>query len=597
MGLHVLETRLKGTKLWRLVVMAIAVFSLTVLLQSCSALDRLRLENFRTESADVPTLISTVIGEPKTFNYLLTQESSSTDVLALMYEGLIGIDQTTSEIIPALAESWIISEDGQTITYTLKEDLKWSDGEPLTVDDVVFTYNDLILNEKIATDTRDILRIGAEGKLPEIRKLDERRVEFKIPEPFAPFLRVTGIAILPKHILQPTVETFDSEGIPRFMTTWGTDTDPTEVVGNGPYTIKNFEPGERIVFQANPYFWDQGPYIEEVIWPVVSSQDAQFVRFRSGDADLMAVTPDNFSLMKQDEAQGNYTVYNGGPTTTRLFMTFNLNKGSVDGKPVVDPIKSAWFTSVKFRQAIAYAIDREAMLTNIFKGLGEMQNSQIAPQSPYFAATGLPVYDYNIEKAKELLLSDGFRYEGNRLVDAQGNEVRFVMQTNVGNKIRESAGAQIAQNLSKVGIRVDFQPIDFNKLVTNISDSLKWEAIVLGFGAGVEPNSSANLWLTGGGLHFFNQQPQGDLELTGREIYPWEQQISDLYVQAAQELDETKRKALYFETQKLVQENLPFIHLVGQYSMSAVRNKVENVEYTALGGVLWNINELKLEEF
>ncbi|MEL7053703.1 MAG: ABC transporter substrate-binding protein, partial [Cyanobacteria bacterium J06588_5] len=597
MGLHVLETRLKGTKLWRLVVMAIAVFSLTVLLQSCSALDRLRLENFRTESADVPTLISTVIGEPKTFNYLLTQESSSTDVLALMYEGLIGIDQTTSEIIPALAESWIISEDGQTITYTLKEDLKWSDGEPLTVDDVVFTYNDLILNEKIATDTRDILRIGAEGKLPEIRKIDERRVEFKIPEPFAPFLRVTGIAILPKHILQPTVETFDSEGIPRFMTTWGTDTDPTEVVGNGPYTIKNFEPGERIVFQANPYFWDQGPYIEEVIWPVVSSQDAQFVRFRSGDADLMAVTPDNFSLMKQDEAQGNYTVYNGGPTTTRLFMTFNLNKGSVDGKPVVDPIKSAWFTSVKFRQAIAYAIDREAMLTNIFKGLGEMQNSQIAPQSPYFAATGLPVYDYNIEKAKELLLSDGFRYEGNRLVDAQGNEVRFVMQTNVGNKIRESAGAQIAQNLSKVGIRVDFQPIDFNKLVTNISDSLKWEAIVLGFGAGVEPNSSANLWLTGGGLHFFNQQPQGDLELTGREIYPWEQQISDLYVQAAQELDETKRKALYFETQKLVQENLPFIHLVGQYSMSAVRNKVENVEYTALGGVLWNINELKLEEF
>lgn len=597
MGLHVLETRLKGTKLWRLVVMAIAVFSLTVLLQSCSALDRLRLENFRTESADVPTLISTVIGEPKTFNYLLTQESSSTDVLALMYEGLIGIDQTTSEIIPALAESWIISEDGQTITYTLKEDLKWSDGEPLTVDDVVFTYNDLILNEKIATDTRDILRIGAEGKLPEIRKLDERRVEFKIPEPFAPFLRVTGIAILPKHILQPTVETFDSEGIPRFMTTWGTDTDPTEVVGNGPYTIKNFEPGERIVFQANSYFWDQGPYIEEVIWPVVSSQDAQFVRFRSGDADLMAVTPDNFSLMKQDEAQGNYTVYNGGPTTTRLFMTFNLNKGSVDGKPVVDPIKSAWFTSVKFRQAIAYAIDREAMLTNIFKGLGEMQNSQIAPQSPYFAATGLPVYDYNIEKAKELLLSDGFRYEGNRLVDAQGNEVRFVMQTNVGNKIRESAGAQIAQNLSKVGIRVDFQPIDFNKLVTNISDSLKWEAIVLGFGAGVEPNSSANLWLTGGGLHFFNQQPQGDLELTGREIYPWEQQISDLYVQAAQELDETKRKALYFETQKLVQENLPFIHLVGQYSMSAVRNKVENVEYTALGGVLWNINELKLEEF
>ncbi|MEO1636229.1 MAG: ABC transporter substrate-binding protein, partial [Cyanobacteria bacterium J06631_9] len=381
-----------------------------------------------------------------------------------------------------------------------------------------------------------------------------------------------------------------------------TDTDPSKVVCNGPYTNKKFVPGERIVFQANPYYWEEGPngesqpYIQEVIWPVVNSQDAQFVRFRSGDADLMAVTPDNFALMKQDEAQGNYTVYNGGPTTTRLFMTFNLNKGSVDGKPVVDPVKSAWFTSVKFRQAVAYAIDRDAMLTNIFKGLGEMQNSQIAPQSPYFAATGLPEYDYNTEKARQLLLSDGFRYEGDQLVDAEGNQVRFTLQTNVGNKIRESAGAQIKQNLAQIGITVDFQPIDFNKLVTNISDSLKWDAIVLGFGAGVEPNSSANLWLTDGGLHFFNQQPQSDMVLTGREIYPWEQQISDLYVQAAQELDETKRKALYFETQKLVQENLPFIHLVGQYAMSAVRNKVENVKYTSLGGVLWNINALKIEE-
>ncbi|MEO1792218.1 MAG: ABC transporter substrate-binding protein [Cyanobacteria bacterium J06629_19] len=578
------------------------MFSLAVLTPSCSNLNALRLENFRVENADVPTLINPVIGEPKTLNYFLSQEGSSTAVLALMYEGLIGIDQTTSEIIPALAESWIISEDGKTITYTLKDDLQWSDGAPLTVDDVVFTYNDIILNEAITTDTRDVLRIGAEGKLPTVRKLDERRVEFKIPEPFAPFLRVTGIAILPKHILQETVDTLDDEGVPIYMSTWDTGTDPKEIIGNGPYTIQKFIPGERIVFQRNPYYWQKGdngeqqPYIEEVIWPVVSSQDAQFVRFRSGDADLMAVTPDNFALIKRDEEQGNYTVYNGGPTSTRLFVTFNLNQGKADGVPVVDPVKSAWFSKVEFRQAVAYAIDRETMLNNIFKGLGELQNSQIAPQSPYLATDGLPVYDYNIEKARELLLSAGFKYQGDQLVDQAGNRVRFTLQTNVGNKIRESAGAQIKQNLALIGITVDFQPIDFNKLVTNIGDTLKWDAIVLGFGAGVEPNSSANLWLTEGGLHFFNQVPQNDLVLTDRKIYEWEQKISDLYVQAAQELDDDKRKALYFETQKLVQENLPFIHLVGQYSMSAVRNKVENVNYTSLGGVLWNIHELEIAE-
>ncbi|MGC1218685.1 MAG: ABC transporter substrate-binding protein [Phormidesmis sp.] len=602
MSWHMVKNRLQKTRLWRLLAIGLAMFGLVVLAPSCSSLDSLRLENFRVESADVPTLVSPVVGEPKTFNYLLSQESSSSDVLGFLYQGLIEIDQTTSEIVPALAESWEISADGQTIVFLLKENLKWSDGEPLTVDDVVFTYNDLILNEEITTDTRDILRIGVEGKLPVVRKLDERRVEFQIPEPFAPFLRVTGVAIMPKHILETTVTTKDADGQPLFMSTWGTNTDPTGIVGNGPYTIQAFIPGERIIFQRNPYYWESGPngeprpYIEEMVWPVVSSQDAQFVRFRSGDADLMAVTPDNFSLMKQDEAQGNYTVYNGGPTTTRLFLTFNLNKGSFNGNPVVDPVKSGWFNTKEFRQAVAYAIDRDTMLNNIFKGLGELQNSQIAPQSPYFAATGLPVYDYDIDTAKALLESVGFTYQGDRLVDAEGNLVRFTLQTNVGNDIRESAGAQIKQNLALIGITVDFQPIDFNKLITNTGDSLEWEAIVLGFGAGVEPNSSANLWLANGGLHLFNQAPQGETALTGREVYPWEQQISDLYVRAAQELDEEKRKALYFETQRLVQENLPFIHLVGQYSMSAVRNKVENIEYTALGGTLWNISELKIVE-
>lgn len=595
-------------RLGRWLLLSLAALGVAILLPSCSSpqsgpLAFLRLENFRVASADTPQLIRTVLGEPKTFNYLLSQESTSTEVLGMMYEGLITIDPTTNEILPALAESWVVSDDGQTITYTLKENLKWSDGAPLSVDDVVFTFNDLVLNEAIPTDTRDILRIGEEGKLPAVRKLDERRVEFKIPEPFAPFLRVTGIGILPKHALEASIKTKDASGNLLFLTTWGTNTDPSTIVGNGAYKIKRFVPGERIVFERNPYYWQkssqgaQQPYIEEMTWPVVNSQDAEFVRFRSGDVDMMSVTPDNFSLIKQDEGQGDYTVYNGGPTPTRLFMTFNLNKGSLNGKPVVDPVKSAWFNTLEFRQAVAYAIDRETMLNNIFKGLGEMQNSQIAPQSPYFAESGLPEYDYNLEKAKALLTAAGFSYQGNQLYDKAGNPVRFILQTNVGNEIREQAGAQIKQNLAKIGIKVDFQPMDFNKLVENMDSTLSWEAIVLGFGAGVEPNSSANLWLADGGLHFFNQQPQGQPPLPGRVVAPWEQQISNLYIKAAQEMDEAKRKALYVETQKLVQTHLPFIHLIGQYSMAAVRNKVENVKYDAIGGVLWNISELKLTEF
>ena len=201
MSWHSLNTRLQGNRLWRLLLLGLTMFGLVVVTASCSNLDRLRLENFRVESADVPTLVSPVVGEPKTFNYYLSNESFSSDVLGLLYQVLIRINQVSSEIEPALAESWEVSEDGQTIVFLLKNNLQWSDGEPLTVDDVVFTFNDILLNEAITTDTRDVLRVGAEGKLPTVRKIGDRQIEFKIPEPFAPFLRVTGVAIMPQHSL------------------------------------------------------------------------------------------------------------------------------------------------------------------------------------------------------------------------------------------------------------------------------------------------------------------------------------------------------------------------------------------------------------
>ena len=607
--------RVRHSRLGRLLLLGAMMFALVVTLPSCRSLERLRLENFRTEAAEnVPAIISTVIGEPKTFNYLLSSESTSSDVLSMMYTGLLGTDLITGEIVPALAESWEVAEDGKTITYLLKDELKWSDGEPLTVDDIIFTYNELIFNEEIPAGLRDIMRIGEEGKLPEVRKLDQRRVQFKISEPFAPFLRTTGAAILPKHILEETVTTKGSDGQLLFLSTWDTSTDPTKIVGNGPYKIKRFVPGERIVFESNEYYWDKGedgvqkPYVKELIWPVVTSQDAEFVRFRSGDSDMVGVTPNIFPLVKQDEEQGNYTVYEGGPVASRFFMTFNLNKGSLNGNPVVNPVKAAWFNNVNFRQAVAHTIDRQTMLNNVYKGLGEFQNSQIAPQSPYYLETGvpiagypegLPVYDYDLEEAKRLLTEAGFKYQGDLLYDADGNRVEFTLQTNVGNNLRESVVAQISQNLAQIGIKADANPIDFNKLIANMDNTLNWDAIVLSFGAGLEPNSSANLWTVGGNSHFFNYQPPTQPPLPGREIAPWEQEISNLYIQAAQELDETKRKALYARTQALVQEYLPFIHLVGQESMWAVRNDIENVKPTALAGTLgplWNIDELQTVE-
>jgi len=567
------------------------------------ALSACSLSQFETEAAQIPELVRGILSDPKTFNYALSQQSPN--VFVLTYEGLITENPITGKTEPALAQSWKVSEDKLKIEFTLREGLKWSDGEPLTVDDVVFTYNDIYLNEAIPTDARDVLRVGQSRQLPTVRKLDQQRVEFTVPEPFAPFLGSTGLPILPAHALRQYVENQDADGNPLFLSTWGVDTPPEQIIVNGPYQLASYLTNQRIIFRRNPYYWskdkqgNQQPYIERIIWQIVESKDTSLLQFRSGGLDYISVSPEYFSLLKRQEEQGNFTIDNGGPAYGTTFISFNLNQGSRNGKPLVDPIKSRWFNTVEFRQAVAYAIDRQTMINNTFRGLGERQNSPISLQSPYYLTPeqGLPVYEYNPDKAKELLTSAGFQYNSQQqLLDAEGNQVRFVLITNAENNTRQAMAAQIKQDLSQIGIQVDFNPIAFGTLVDKLSNTLDWECYLLGFTGGNEPNSGSNIWSVEGGLHSFNQKPQsGQPEIQGRKVAAWEQEISDLYIAAAQELEQQKRKELYAETQRLTQEYLPMIYLVNPLSLAAVRDRIQGVQYSALGGVTWNIQELTVE--
>jgi peptide/nickel transport system substrate-binding protein len=566
------------------------------------ALNGCNPSQFKSQAAQVPQLVQNILSDPKTFNFPLSQESPN--IFGLTYLGLTTQNPNTGKIEPDLAESWEISNDKLRIVFTLRDGLKWSDGKPLTVDDVVFTFNSIYLNEAIPTDARDVLRIGEKRALPKVQKLDARRVEFTIPEPFAPFLNTIGLPILPAHALEESVKTKDKEGKPIFLTKWGVDTPADQLIVNGPYKLERYDTSQRIIFRRNPYYWRkdaQGnaqPYIERVIWQIVESTDIALLQFRSGGLDSVGVTPDYFSLLKKQEKRGNFTIYNGGPGAGTNFILFNLNKGKRNDKPLVDPVKSRWFNTVEFRQAVAYAIDRKTMINNTFRGLGQMQNSPLSVQSPYYMSPkeGLKTYDYNVQKAKELLQKAGFKYNTkNQLLDAEGNRVRFSLLTNAGNKIREAIGSQIKQDLNRIGMQVDFSPLAWNTYTDKLANSLDWEASILGLTGGLEPNDGANVWSPEGGLHMFNQKPQaGQKPIQGREVSPWEAQIGKLYIQGARELDEAKRKAIYAETQQISQEYLPFIYLVNPLAMSAVRNRVEDLQFSALGGAFWNIYELKL---
>jgi peptide/nickel transport system substrate-binding protein len=551
------------------------------------------------QARGVSQVVQAILSDPKTFNPVLSQDATSSSVGGTIFAGLVEENPITGEIEPALAKSWEFSEDKLRIVFTLREGLKWSDGHPLTADDVVFTYNQLYLNAEIPSSERDILRIGQTGALPTVQKMNDLQVQFTIPEPFAPFLANTGLSILPAHILRETLEKRDGQGKPIFFSTWSVDTPPEKIVASNAYKLSNYATSQRVVFERNPYYWKtdkQGerlPYIERVIWEIVESTDTSLLQFRSGSLDAVSITPDYFSLLKKEENRGNFTIYNGGPDYGTNFITFNLNQGRRNGKPLVDPIKSRWFNNLKFRQAVAYGIDRERMINNIYRGLGKPQNSPISVQSPYYYE-GIKGYKYNPEKAKQLLQEAGFKYNPRQeLLDADGNRVRFTLHTNAGNKIREAMGSQIREDLGKIGIKVDFSPLAFNVLTDRLDNSLDWECILLGLTGGNEPNSGANVWFPDGNLHMFNQ---GKPDLQGRKIADWEEEIGQLFIAGAKELNETKRKAIYAEIQRLTSEYVPFIYLVNPLALGAVRNKIQPIEYSALGGAFWNLDELKITD-
>ena len=564
----------------------------------------------RTEAAQSQLVLHS-LSDPKTFNYALKSEFPN--IFPFTFEGLTFVNDSTGKIEPALAESWESFDNNKRFIFTLRQDLKWSDGVPLTADDVIFTYEDIVFNPEIATDQKDVLRIGRNRLFPKIRKLDNRRIEFILPEAFAPFLHITsgaqdGVVILPKHILSESITSKDANGNPKFASTWGTDTKPENIVVNGAYRIASYTPSERVILQRNPYYWrkdEEGnsqPYIERIVWQIVESTETALLQFRSGGLDITdgwgAMPSENFGLLKREEKRGKFKIYTDGTRPGTNFISFNLNKGKRNGKPLIDPIKSRWFNTVEFRQAVAYAIDRQSLINNTFRGLGELQNSPISVQSPYYISPkeGLKVYNYNPDRSKQLLAKAGFKFnEQGQLIDQAGNRVRFTLMTNAENKTRVAIGAQIKQNLAKIGIQVDFNPIAFNTLVDKLSNTLNWECYLLGFTGGVEPNDGANVWSTDGGLHSFNQKPQqGQPPLENREVADWEAEIGRLYIEGAREVNEAKRKAIYAETQRITQEYLPMIYLVNPLSMSAVRDRIAGVNYNALGGVVWNIHELKV---
>lgn len=545
---------------------------------------------------------------PSTFNYAMSR--SPYEIFRFIYKGLISENGLTGELEPALAESWVLSENKKRIIFTLRSELKWSDGKPLTADDVIFTYQDIYLNQKIPTIYRDFLRIGSSGAFPSVKKIDRRRVEFILPEPFAPFLRyIEKLKILPAHALRDTILSTDGDGKPLFLSTWNTNTQPQKIISNGPFKLANYIPSQRIILEKNPFYWRNDsagnslPYIDKLIIQIIPSTDNQLIRFRSGELDSIGVDPEAFQLLKREEERGKYKIYNRGALGYR-FVGFNLNQAkNSEGKPLLNPIKSRWFNNLAFRQAVAYAINRQQINNTIYRGLGEIKHSPLGVQSSYYLSpeAGLKVYKYNPEKSKKILLDSGFQYnDANELLDENGNRVEFTILVKSEEKIRIDTAVKIQGDLSHIGIKANLQILNFNSVLKKLLSSRDWECYVGAFGvpgADIEPNLLSLFWLSNGSFHQFNLGSKpGEPKIKNWQVSDWEKEIDRLFTAAYQTIDENKRREIYGEFQQIVAEQLPIFFLVNPLAIQAVRNHIDNFKSSAIGGAFWNIDELKIKD-
>lgn len=536
------------------------------------------------------TFVSSTIGEgPKTFNPFNTKDNISAQMSEIMYDGLVTTDVVTGKTIPKLAKSF--SVNGKEYIVNLRHGLKWSDGKPITADDVVFTWQNIIFDGFGNTSTRDSVMI--DGNLPTVEKIDDYTVKFVTPEPFAPFLRMLSSPIAPKHIFQPAV----NRGREYFDGFLSTNTNPKEFVTSGAFRLKEYVPAQRVVFERNPNYYEINkdgkklPYLDKLVYLIVGDINNQVLKFEGGELDEISLQGANVARFKEMEKHSDFTVFNIGPDTGTMYLSMNMNnRKNEKGKYYVAQKKQVWFQDKNFRQAVDYAIDRKNMVFNIANGLGYPLFTPETLNS-IFLNKKLKPYDKNIEKSKELLKKSGFTWDkAGHLIDKFGNHVEFDLYTNAGNTEREAIGVMVKQDLEDLGMKVNFKPIEFNSLVNKLMASLDWDMVIMGFtGSPLEPNGGKNVWLSDGTLHIFNQRLERD---ANSPRYAFEKRIDYLYTQGALATKFEDRKKYYDEYQAIVYDEKPLIYIYSPIRIVALRKKFKNIYPTSLGGVTHNIEEI-----
>jgi peptide/nickel transport system substrate-binding protein len=528
---------------------------------------------------------------PNTFNPLFATNNASDGIIRSLFGSLVNLDMVTQELGPGLAESWFVAPDQKTWTFKLRQGVRWSDGQPLTADDVVFTWNEIMYQPEFNRVTFDLFRIG--GQKFAVTKVDDFTVRVVTPEVFAPFVEFFGGApILPQHILAGAVR----EKV--FPLAYGIKTRPDRIVGCGPYRVKEVRLGQFTLLERNPEYWvadRQGrrlPYFDEIMFTVAGGLGAEARLFFDGKSDVFeTVRPENFEQFKQASANGRFQLVELGIGAERDFLWFNQNTGSnAAGKPIVNPSKLKWFRNKKFHQAISCAIDRDRIAREVYGGRAQPIYGLISTENQKWNDPNIPRYSFDPARARALLAEAGMqdRNGDGVMEDASGIPVEILFYSNTGNPLREKTAVMIQEDLKKLGIKITHVPIDFRALLMKINVTFDYEAALMGLaGGGGEPASQLNVLRSSEDLHQwfpFQKTPATD----------WEARIDTLVDAQMRTLDFALRKKDFDEVQMILAEELPMIYTVSPFTCSAIRSGVGNLRPSGASPyhATWNLEEL-----
>jgi peptide/nickel transport system substrate-binding protein len=444
------------------------------------------------------------------------------------------------------------------------------------------------LDEKVDSSQRDLLVVG--GKPIVVVKVDAYTVRFELAQPYAAAERLfDGLAILPRHLLESSYRNGSFSQV-------GSLSMANQFAGLGPFRWKEYVPGQHLVLERNPYYWkadhagNRLPYLDEVVFLFVPSEDAQVIRFQSGDTDVLSrFSAENFVVLQKQQSVKGYHLDDLGSGLEYNFLFFNLNDLASKGLPEIAK-KQAWFQDVRFRQAVSAAIDREGIVRLVYGGRAAPIWDQVTPGNKLWVDDKIAHPARSLEHARELLHSAGFSWNRGALLDAHGNPVEFSILTSSSNAQRMKMATIIQDDLSQLGMSVQLVPLEFHALVDRLQNSYNYEAAVMGLVSGdADPTSEMNVWLSSGETHLWH--PNQDKPAT-----PWESEMDGLMQQQLVSLDYAKRKRLYDRVQEIVAEKLPVICLVSPNILVAAANRVGNFRPGILVPyALWNIEQLYLQ--